>query len=199
MKRIRILLLGAAAAMGMTIGGCSREETEVPSVTAADQASGVVSSSQDADGYVYEKRNEIVYATGDVNIRSAATSQSDILGVLSAGQSITRIAYNYSWSKVVFENKTCYIASGYLTTEEPADEETQESADEETQEPTEEETGEPSLEEAEETERMKEASRKTDAKETETVKRAVQTRENRTAPDEDKEETTEAEGEKSDD
>ena len=106
----------AAVLTAALLAGCGGSDQ----AQVTDQAQGaVVSSSQDADGYVYQKRSEVVYAVGDVNIREAATSQSEIVGVLAEGQSITRTAWNSSWSKVIFDNKICYIASAYLTTDEP--------------------------------------------------------------------------------
>ncbi len=117
MKDGRIKGMAAAALMmvSLVLSGCSKEPADQNAVTIASNLSMV----QDADGYVYETRNETVYATGDVNIRSAATSQSEIIAVLTAGTPITRRAYNYSWSKVIYENRVCYVSTQYLTTEKP--------------------------------------------------------------------------------
>ena len=63
---------------------------------------------------------ETVYATDTVNIRKDANTGAEILGKLRAGQSVTRTGYNEEWSRVLFEDQTCFVSSEYLTTEEPA-------------------------------------------------------------------------------
>lgn len=67
----------------------------------------------------FETVNEVVYATANVNIRTSYTTNSAKLGLLSKGQPITRTGRNDQWSRVVFQEKECYIATAYLTLEEP--------------------------------------------------------------------------------
>lgn len=117
-NKVRWIAAAVLIAVSLPFGGCKKTDP-VPSDVQAEAEAGVLQVSQDADGYVYELRNETVYATGDVNIRSAATSQSEIVDVLKEGTQITRTAYNYSWSKVLYEGKTCYVSTQYLTTEAP--------------------------------------------------------------------------------
>ena len=118
MKYNKIRWIAAAMMIAVSLPVCGCKKTNpVPADVQAE--AGALQVSQDADGYVYELRNETVYATGDVNIRSAATSQSEIVDVLKEGTQITRTAYNYSWSKVLYEGKTCYVSTQYLTTEAP--------------------------------------------------------------------------------
>ena len=126
MKGIRryACMTAAAVLAAMVLGGC--ENGDGSGKPADDGIVTVLASSQDADGYVYERRSELVYATGDVNIRCAATAQSEIVGVLKAGESIIRTAYNNSWSKVVYENTTCYVSSAYLSEKNPLVKETEE-------------------------------------------------------------------------
>lgn len=138
MKKNHILLAALLAAV-FAASGCRQKE---------EQSSVVMASSQDADGYVYEARNETVYAQRDVNIRAQATAKSDSLGILKAGESIVRTAYNYSWSKVAYQGKTCYMATQFLSSDPPA-EETQEAADTEEETETAEKTE--TIEETEDT------------------------------------------------
>ena len=63
--------------------------------------------------------DETVYATQNVNIRSTPEEGGEAVGRLAGGQSIRRTGYNDSWSRVEYNGETCYIASEYLTTNEP--------------------------------------------------------------------------------
>ena len=66
-----------------------------------------------------EEVKETVYATAGVNIRAKASTDSEILGTLTAGSSITRTSNSNGWSKVDYNGKTGYIKSDYLTTTKP--------------------------------------------------------------------------------
>ncbi len=66
-----------------------------------------------------EEVKETVYATAGVNIRAKASTDSEILGTLAAGSSITRTSNSNGWSKVDYNGKTGYIKSDYLTTTKP--------------------------------------------------------------------------------
>lgn len=66
---------------------------------------------------VTTKKNETVYTTKDVTIRAKATSNSKSLGTLKNGKSIKRTATTAKgWSKIVYNGKTGYIKTKYLTT-----------------------------------------------------------------------------------
>lgn len=65
----------------------------------------------------YEPRDEQVYATTNVNIRSKASTDSEKVGFLEAGASIRRTGYTSQWSKVEYNGTTCYVASEYLSAE----------------------------------------------------------------------------------
>lgn len=69
---------------------------------------------------VFTDVDETVYATDTVNIRAAADKASEGLGKLRAGASIRRTGIGEAWSRVDYNGRNCYIASEYLTTEEPA-------------------------------------------------------------------------------
>lgn len=89
-------------------GAINTEETpSVPSVSSAA-----------ADGF--EPRDEQVYATEKVNVRAAASTDSEKVGSLEAGNSVRRTGYTAEWSRVDYHGTTCYIASSFLSTEEMA-------------------------------------------------------------------------------
>lgn len=64
--------------------------------------------------------DETVYITGnDVNVRSSYSSSSDVVATLNRGASVKRTGYGEEWSRVVYQEKECYIASRYLSAEAP--------------------------------------------------------------------------------
>lgn len=67
----------------------------------------------------YTDVSETVYAVSNVNIRSGAGTSFSVLDVLEAGESLERTGYHEEWSRVNYQGMTGYIASSYLTTEEP--------------------------------------------------------------------------------
>lgn len=67
----------------------------------------------------YTDVNETVYAVSNVNIRSGAGTSFSVLDVLETGDAIVRTGYHEEWSRVEYQGTTGYIASSYLTTEEP--------------------------------------------------------------------------------
>ncbi len=67
----------------------------------------------------YAEVSEKVYAVSNVNIRSGAGTSFSVLDVLEAGESLVRTGYHQEWSRVDYQGMTGYIASSYLTTQEP--------------------------------------------------------------------------------
>lgn len=67
----------------------------------------------------YTEVSETVYAVSNVNIRSGAGTSFSVLDVLEAGEALERTGYHEEWSRVSYQGTTGYIASSYLTTEEP--------------------------------------------------------------------------------
>ena len=64
--------------------------------------------------------NDTVYATSGVNIRSGASKDTEKLGSLAAGQSVSRTGKTENgWSRVSVDGVTGYVNSKYLTTEKP--------------------------------------------------------------------------------
>ena len=64
--------------------------------------------------------DETVYATRNVNIRTEPTVNSHSPGQLLRGESVLRIGVSGDgWSAVLYKDEVCYIASKYLTTQQP--------------------------------------------------------------------------------
>lgn len=69
----------------------------------------------------FKSANDKVYATGDINTRKSYSADSDKIGTLKAGESVTRTGISDNgWSKVSYNGGTGYIKTSLLTTEEPS-------------------------------------------------------------------------------
>lgn len=83
---------------------------------------------------VFAAKEEIVYATENVNIRTEPNTDCDIITVLQKGSSITRIGEADGWSKVIYEGEERYITSEYLALTPPEEKPTEEPKEEPTTE-----------------------------------------------------------------
>lgn len=84
-----------------------QQETETEKETATLNAATVVYT------------EETVYTTTRVNVRVAPSTDAEVYTKLAAGKELTRTANDGSWSAVTVDEATYYIASEYLTTDEP--------------------------------------------------------------------------------
>lgn len=67
-----------------------------------------------------ETRNETVYVTSDqVNVRRDPGTDAKVAGRVNRGTKLTRSGYSENWSQVEYDNSVCYIASQYLSMEQP--------------------------------------------------------------------------------
>ena len=87
---------------------------------------GTFEGSGSVEVELFTEVNETVYATGTVNIRASYTADSDKLGSLSVGQSVTRTGTSIAgteaegWSRVeLSDGTTAYISNKYLSTTKP--------------------------------------------------------------------------------
>lgn len=130
---------GIFLAAGMLLAGCRpgqyqkvELETETSAETLQEAGTGlpaaavntVESSPVQAEkttetAPAMEVRDETVYATANVNVRMAPSTAAEVTAVLARGDSVKRTGYSESWSEVIYKEGTYYIASSYLTTEEP--------------------------------------------------------------------------------
>ena len=93
------------------------EDTQPPEETEPQEAEQV---------HLFEDCNETVYATGTVNIRASYTADSEKLGSLNKGDSVTRTGTAITgteaegWSRIQLSDGTvAYISSKYLSTTKP--------------------------------------------------------------------------------
>lgn len=89
--------------------------TEVPT---KDTDSDIVSE-ETIEELQWTDVDETVYTTTRVNVRKAASTDSQSIDLIGKNSKLTRVSYNDEWSKIHLNEKEYYVASRYLTTEEP--------------------------------------------------------------------------------
>lgn len=65
-----------------------------------------------------------VWTTDAVNLRSAANTDSDVLTKIPEGKKVEAAAGNEGWAQVIYDGKTGFVKSEYLTDEKPKKKET---------------------------------------------------------------------------
>lgn len=79
---------------------------------------GTASTPLSDEEKIYTKVNETVTAKEVTNLRTAATTKSDIVASLKNGEEVTRIGVGSNgWSKLNYNGKTVYAITSYLTTD----------------------------------------------------------------------------------
>lgn len=97
------------------------EDTQPPEETESEEVESQVEEVQ-----LFTDCNETVYATGTVNIRSSWSAESEKLGSLNKGDSVTRTGTSIAgteaegWSRIQLSDGTVvYISNQYLSTTKP--------------------------------------------------------------------------------
>ncbi len=146
MKKVKNIVAAAAAGMlALALSGCGgagripEKKTETEALvetlgsaegeTTASAGEGAAETAAETEGTTqaeettaapaFTEVDETVYATDTVNIRKEADTGAEALGKLRTGQSVKRTGYSEEWSRVEYEGQLCFIASEYLSTEEP--------------------------------------------------------------------------------
>lgn len=68
------------------------------------------------DEMVFEDRDEAVLTTTTVRVRSTPTTETEdnIIGLLEAGETVTRTGFNNQWSRIEYKGQVAYVATQYL-------------------------------------------------------------------------------------
>ncbi len=62
-----------------------------------------------------EARDETVYVNAtDLNVRVSPSSTAQSVGKLNRGAKLRRTGYSQSWSRIIYQDRECYVASQYL-------------------------------------------------------------------------------------
>lgn len=121
-------VLAAAAAFALFTAGCQSKDyqkVEIPEAGKIETTMAVESSALETmrtteTAPAMEDRDETVYVTGDqVNVRAAARPGAEVITSLNKGAELRRTGYSDSWSRVIYQDRECYISSQYLSVTKP--------------------------------------------------------------------------------
>ncbi|MCR5667364.1 MAG: N-acetylmuramoyl-L-alanine amidase [Eubacterium sp.] len=131
MKKAVLVMLAAGLVVG-SAGGCGKSEhstsgTVVESDNVSDNEKVVseettesslqsVSTRESTQDTEYEPKT--LYASEKVNVRTGPGTSYEKSGTLSRGDEVEVIGEEDDWSKLIYENKICYVKSEYLVTQE---------------------------------------------------------------------------------
>lgn len=141
-KNIGICLVLIMILCAAVLTGCRNYEViDLPSVETAEadiplketqqNSSEEAQSSAMKPGFTTETAPEVVavdetvYVTGDyVNLRSNRSAASEAVAQVNKGDTLHRVGYSETWSKVIYQEKECYISSQYVSLSKPEPETT---------------------------------------------------------------------------
>lgn len=121
-------VLAAVAVFALFTAGCQSKDyqkVEIPETGKVETTMAVESSALETmrtteTAPAMEDRDETVYVTGDqVNVRAAARPGAEVITSLNKGAELRRTGYSDSWSRVIYQDRECYISSQYLSVTKP--------------------------------------------------------------------------------
>ena len=103
------------------------ETTEPETTSAAEPSTSAPTQGQSGDsetfyvnGELFYRVNETVYPKEEVRVRATNSMDSDVVGVLTINDYVTRTGYSENWSQIIYNGYTAYVYKGFLTTNKPA-------------------------------------------------------------------------------
>lgn len=125
-KTLRVVLGFGMLCMCIMMAGCGGEkepeDTEKIKVTepAKDQSETQTEPvTFEEDGETFESTEEYVYTTSKLNVRKACSTDAEVVKMLPERAKVLRIAVGDTWSKISIAEGEYYVATEYLTAEEP--------------------------------------------------------------------------------
>lgn len=98
----------------------SESAKEPESVAATVESSALNAERTTETAPSMEDRDETVYVIGDqVNVRAAAQPGAEVVTKLDKGSELHRTGYSDTWSRVIYQEKECYVSSQYLSATKP--------------------------------------------------------------------------------
>ena len=125
-KIVSSVILLSLALAGMTACGSKKAEEPVAAETeTGEPAEEETAAEEPVEESVEESVEDEdlaepvpMYAGSRVNVRSEASTESDIVAVLNRREEIQKIGEEGEWTKILLDGETCYVASAYLVTED---------------------------------------------------------------------------------
>lgn len=96
----------------------SVESTQSPDPVIGGGNSGLVGNSQNMVTVDFEEVKEQVVTRDSVKVRLGCSLESDVLKVLEPGVTLNRTGYEATWSRILLDGSTYYIASDFLVKKE---------------------------------------------------------------------------------
>lgn len=103
----------APAAADASLSAAAEAEPEVTETPAPEAPESTAAQPEEVSG------NTIYVTSSDVNIRSGAGTDSEILGKTKRGDAFTKTGENGDWTEIDYNGQTAYIKSEFLSTEKP--------------------------------------------------------------------------------
>ena len=145
-----------ADASGAADAPAAPEATEAPAVPEETQVpeAGETPAPAEEETVIGSAYVSLEDASSTLNVRAAATTDSQRLGSLNHGDRVSVLGYEGEWTKIAYGSAFGFVKSSFLSAspaeEEPVEEPTEEPTEEPVEEPTEEPVEEPVEEPAEE-------------------------------------------------
>ena len=125
-KIVSSVILLSLALAGLTACGSKKAEEPVAAETeTGEPAEEETAAEEPVEESVEESVEDEdlaepvpMYAGSRVNVRSEASTESDIVAVLNRREEVQKIGEEGEWTKILLDGETCYVASAYLVTED---------------------------------------------------------------------------------
>ena len=117
-----VLVLGLAfAAQGCGFDPTIDSSVMIVKVTPTPEARTTPAAEQTASGVKVEVKSGTYYASSELNLRSDASADADLISSVAAGTQLnsTGVCEN-GWIRVDYNGQTCYASGDFVTTTAPA-------------------------------------------------------------------------------
>ena len=123
-KSLRVLKEIGMLCMCIMLAGCGgeKEAKKTEEIKATETVKGQEQTEPEIfeeNGETFESTEEYVYTTSKLNVRASCSTDAEIVKMLPERAKVLRIAVGDTWSKVSIDEGEYYVATEYLTAEEP--------------------------------------------------------------------------------
>lgn len=123
-KSLRVLKEIGMLCMCIMLAGCGgeKEAKKTEEIKATETVKGQEQTEPvifEENGETFESTEEYVYTTSKLNVRASCSTDAEIVKMLPERAKVLRIAVGDTWSKVSIDEGEYYVATEYLTAEEP--------------------------------------------------------------------------------